>query len=50
MLSLITSRKENVSYQVLLHRKEGRENEWSDHFSFTKLDRLNRINLLIRID
>jgi hypothetical protein len=38
-----------VSCQVSLHRKEDREKEHSDCLSFAKLDRLNRMNIVIRI-
>jgi hypothetical protein len=40
------------AYQQLfwsLHRKEGRKNEQSDCLSFAKLDKLNRMNIVIRI-
>jgi hypothetical protein len=50
MLSLKNITRGNVTCQVLLHRKEGRENDQSDHLGVAKLDRLNRMNILIRKD
>jgi hypothetical protein len=44
------SLQKNVSCHMLLHWNEGRENEQNNCSFFAELDRLNRMNIQVRLD